>query len=146
MNGDGFYAEPNLGLISRVESYLQERSDVAHTVRVVSGGSSVVGATIDIELAILEAAVFSEVASDIDTELRSILKGRRFGTSLYLSTVYETIEAIQGIDTFDVQLSSASLFGSSLPAWIGLDSRGNIIVNEEYVISLGNIEITEKPV
>lgn len=142
VDSNGFYVAPSIGLISRVQTYLQDRSDVAHQVKVVDGSTALIPVTVDVELTILESAVFSEVASDVDTEMRNLLKGRRFGVSLYLSTVYETIEAIDGIDTFDVQLQETLLAG--LPAGVGLDSRGNIIADDEHIITVGSINIEQK--
>jgi hypothetical protein len=141
VDGDGFYVGPSVGLQARVETSLQEVADVAHVVRVVDGTTALVRVSPSVELTILEAAVFSEVASDIDTELRNLLKARRFSVSLFLSTAYELIEEVEGIDTFDVTFA---VDNTDLPALVGLDSRGNVLVDDGHVITLGTITITEK--
>ena len=142
VDGDGFYASPSAGLIARLQTYLQDRADVAHTVRVVDGSSALVSVSPTIEISILEEYVFAEVSSDIDTEIRNLLKSRRFGVSLYLSTIYDVIEALDGVDTFDVSLAVDEV---GLPTGVGVDSRGNVIVSDEFVITLGTITIDQKP-
>lgn len=139
-DSDEFYAAPNNGLKARLEDYLQARCDVAHSVRVVDGSTALVAADVTIQVKILESAIFSEVSSDIEAEVRVLLKKRRFGDDLFLSEVYEIIDAVDGVDYFDVSIETSDGDGGDND----VDSRGNLVVDDKHVITMGTISVTEK--
>lgn len=133
-DGDGFYVAPTTGLVRRLEEYLQERADVAHSVVVVSGEFQLIEAAIRIEIRRADAYTFQEVASDADAAVRAMLKARNFGVSLYLHQIHNTLDDIPGVDIANVEILGEAAF---------LDSDGNLIADQEHVITYGSIEIDE---
>lgn len=133
INSDGYYTAPSNGLIRSLETYLVEKSDVAHLVRVVSGAPSMVSVDITVSAKILTGYVFSEIATQIDTLVRTELKRRRYGVSLYLSRVHQIVQSIVGIDVFNVVIDSDT----------ALDSFGNLIIGDENVIVPGTISVSQ---
>lgn len=130
LDGDGFYAAPSVGLRRELETYLAARSDVAHQVKVVSGASSLVPATITVTLKVLDAYVYAEVASEVSAVLRELLKAREFGLDLRKSTVFDSIQGVTGVDVFDVTVSAEAEY---------LDSSQNVIVDKSHVVTLGSL-------
>jgi hypothetical protein len=133
-DGDGFYTAPSVGLIRRLQGYLSERSDVAHSVSVTSGSGQLVAAHIVAEIRRLDAYTYQEVANDVDAAFRAVLKGRNFGDSLYLSQLYGLAQDIDGLDVINITITGDEDF---------LDDNGNLIVDQEHVVTYGSVATTE---
>jgi len=131
---DGYYAAPSNGLIAALQTYLQGRADVAHAVRVVSGAASLVAAGIEIELKVSSGKVWAEVASKVASTVGELLRMRAFGLDLYLSEIYKEIQAITGVDVFNVEITGDEDY---------LDDDGNLVVSDRYTITKGTITMSE---
>jgi len=132
IDSGGYYTAPSTGLMRGLETYLEERSDVAHMVRVVSGARTMVGVDLQIGVRVIVGYVFSEVTTQIDNLVRSELKRRKFGISLYVSRIHQIIQSVIGVDVFNVTFASER----------ELDSYGNLLITAESVIVPGDIVIS----
>lgn len=140
---DGFYVVPSIGLMSRLQRYLDRRKEVTQVVKVVGGDHLLVPANIDVfvgvELGFREASVRAEVEENI---LR-VLKRRKFGDPLRLSELYAPIAPtrnnvrIDGVDFVNIKIVSPS---------DKLDPDGNLIVSNHEVVTKGSIDIKSETV
>jgi len=133
-DGDGFYVAPTTGLIRRLQEYLQDRADVAHSVSVVSGEFQLIAASIVLQIKRLDAYTFQEVATDCEAAVKAMLKSRNFGDSLYLHQIHKTLQAIPGVDVANVEITGDVDF---------LDDSGNLIADQEHVITYSSIDVEE---
>jgi hypothetical protein len=126
------YTAPSNGLIRSLETYLQERCDVAHVVRVSSGADALVSADITVEFRALTGFIFSQVQGQIDARIRTLLKRRAFGDDLYISQVYEEVQSVPGVDVCNVTIACEE---------VSVDGHQNLIISQEQVIVPGTILI-----
>jgi hypothetical protein len=138
---NGFYTAPPLALRRSLESYLNARKEVTQVVEVVSGEPFLVEAIITGTLGIIEGYVQATVISNARTAIEDLLRERRFGDSLRLSDLYTSIQpdpktgvgGVEGIDYAVFEITGPAAF---------LNSRGNLVITKEYVISLGSLTLT----
>lgn len=130
---DGFYTGPSAGLVNSVQAYLDGVKDVTHQVSVVSGASSLVAAQISISVKLSSAFVESELRANIESGIDSLLRGRNFDTSLYLSDLYDVLEPIEGIVHANITIAGPT---------DNLDAQGNLIVGELEIVTKGSVTIT----
>jgi hypothetical protein len=129
---DGNYASPSIGLRSSLQKYLDGIKEVTQVVEVVDGISVLILADISIQVKIVEAYVISEVKSQIESVVISILKGRDFNQPLYLSDLYDSImESSSGINYVNISITG--------PTDYLVD--GNLIPDSNQVIVLGSLVI-----
>jgi hypothetical protein len=134
IDSDGYYAIPSNGLIRTLEEYLEDRSDVAHLVHVVSGEEAMIEVDISVGIKPLTGYIYSELATQADTAIRLLLKRRRFGQDLYLSQVYALVQKIVGVDVFTVSFTCEE---------VELDATGNLIVPASQVIVPGTLSFSQ---
>jgi len=134
IDSEGYYAAPSSGLIRSLESYLSEKKDVAHLIKVVSGADSMKEIDFSIQIKPMTGYVYSELATQVDTLIRTLMKRREFGVDLYLSHVYAEVQKVTGIEVYNVAISSSVLI---------LDSAGNAIVTDAQVLVLGTLTISQ---
>lgn len=134
IDADGYYAAPSNGLIRSLEAYLEERSDVAHLVHVISGEEAMIEVDIAVGIKPLTGYVYSELVTQADTAIRLLLKRRKFGVDLYLSQVYALIQKIIGVDVFTVTFTCGE---------VDLDATGNLLVAESQVIVPGTLSFSQ---
>jgi hypothetical protein len=138
---NGFYVAPSLALMRSLETYLRARKEVTQVVEVVSGEPYLVPAVIEGTIGIIEGYVQATVLSNIRKAIEDLLRGRRFGDSLRLSDIYTSIQpdplrgtgGIVGVDYAVFEITGPTGF---------LNARGNLVIGEQYVISLGSLTLT----
>ena len=134
VNGpDGFYRAPSTGLIKALQGYLDSIKEVTHHVVVESGEHGLVYADLDLDVKINTSYVSSEIRQNIESLVSNLLKGRDFNQNLYLSTIYELVEAIDGVDYVNIEIVSP----------VEKLVNGNLVVNELEVITKGTLTVRE---
>jgi len=129
---DGNYTSPSIGLRSALQEYLDGIKEVTQVVEVVDGISVLILADISIKVKIIEAYVISEVKSQIESVVISLLKGREFNQPLYLSDLYDIVtESSAGINYVNISITG--------PTDYLVD--GNLIPDSNQVIVLGSLVI-----
>ena len=131
-DADGFYQEPSLALQRSLERYLEDRKEPTVTVKVMSGGDSLVAADMTITLGVLSSVVKSKAISTAGTIIDDILKDRDFGESLYRSQVTDALVAMSGVVYVNVTITGP----------VGkVNVDGNLVINNNEVITKGTITI-----
>jgi len=137
LDTDGNYTAPSVGLITGLQARLDEIKEVTQHVEVVDGSSLLVPAEIAMLLEVNKAAyVESEVVSDAVATVIGLLKKRDFNDPLYLSTLYENVEALNGVVRVNIEITGPAS---------SLDAEGNLVPTEtNRVISFGSLIIRDK--
>ena len=137
LNADGDYVAPSVGLIVGLQTYLDGIKEVTQQVEVVDGTPALVQATIDLELCIGEAYIYSEEEAKVRAAIIALLKGRSFDQPLYESDLNRVIEAASvGIEYYNVRITGPAPYP---------DSDGNMVPPENKIIKLavGGLTITQ---
>jgi len=137
------FVDPAPSTLTSLKTYLDERKDAVHTLSVISGTARVIDANVLIELKLTDAADpedvvgrVSDVIQKSDVEPLGILVEREYNDSLYLSEIYDAIDSV--VESFEIVNTNVIIQG---PVQY-LDSRGNLICPDGYVIQTGTITIT----
>lgn len=138
---NGFYTAPPLALMRSLERYLRARKEVTQVVEVVSGEPYLVSAVIVGVIGVLEGFVQATVLSNVRKAIEDLLRERVFGDSLRLSDLYTSIQpdpktgvgGVDGVDYATFEITGPVAF---------LNSRGNLVITREYVITLGSLTLT----
>lgn len=133
---DGFFTAPTHGLINSLQAFLDQRKEVTQTVEVVSGINFLVAANMKLRVGVLSGYALSVVESNVLTAVDGILRDRKFGESLYVSKVYDTIRAnVAGLAFLNVEVTGTTPSGFT-------DADGNVIVDAGHIITKGTITVT----
>lgn len=132
-DADGFYTAPPNGLMKRLEDYLAGIKDVTHSVKVIDGSASLVAATVTVSVKVQTNYVVSSVLSEIEENVRALLKDREYGDTLYKQSVYDLKDDVEGVLYLDVALGPTAK----------LDTGGNLVPEKGEVITIGTVTVTE---
>jgi len=132
-DGDGFYVAPSNGLIRALQTYLDARKDVTHTINVVSGADDLVELDVTVKVKVSRNYVSTTILSQVDVYVQELLKDNTPGDGLMLQTVYDIKNEIDGIDYLNVTLGPSGY----------VDGDGNIVVASYETITKGTITVTE---
>lgn len=136
----GFYAEPSFSLIQALQTYLDARKEITHTVSVASGAPFLIRAVILIRLSVLSGFSESLTKASVDTVVDGVLRDREFGASLYLSDLYIPIRAVAGV--FFVNVTIQGYLDSLDALQTGkLDIEGNLVIEKTEVVTKGTTTI-----
>lgn len=130
---DGFYREPSLVLQRVLQAYLDARKEPTVTVRVMSGGESLVEASMSIVLGVDSTVVKPVIIATAQTIVDDILKERNFGVSLYRSQITDPLAGLAGMQYVNVAITAPAT---------KLDTSGNLIIEQNEVITKGTVTIT----
>jgi hypothetical protein len=130
---DGFYQEPSLALQKALQTYLDARKEPTVTVKVLSGGESLVAVDATVVLGTLSSAVKPVVVATAKAIVDNLLKERDFGVSLYRSQVVDALAGISGVKYVNFSITSPST---------KLDSSGNLIIEKNEIITKGTIDVS----
>lgn len=133
---DGFFTAPTHGLLASLQTFLDQRKEVTQTVEVCSGINFLVAVSMKLRVGVLPGYAFSVVESNVLTAVDGILRDRKFGESLYVSKVYDTIrQNVAGIGFLNVEVTGTSPSGYT-------DANGNVIMDAGHIITKGTITVT----
>lgn len=130
---DGFYTEPSLGLMRALQNYLDDKKDVTHTVNVVSGGYTLVAATVSIKVKVLTNYVVSAVLAQVEAQANALLKDRDYGERLVLQSFYDIKKNVEGVDYLNVTLGPSGK----------RDADGNLVITVTELVTRGSVTVQE---
>jgi hypothetical protein len=137
LDSEGFYTAPSVGLVARLEAYMNDGKKAPSVqISVASGGDSLVAAVVAITGVLLPGYVKEEVQNTLIEVASQVLKGREFGVSLYEKEFYDAIRdaGVAGVGSaMTVQITGPSQY---------LDSRGNLMIEPTMVITKGSVTAT----
>jgi hypothetical protein len=148
-NGSNRYAATTPALREDLRSYLEGINDIVQVVSVVDGSPHLVPVDIEIEIQVNFNSIEDDVLENArlalvkdDAEPYGLLILREYGTSLYLSDLYEQIRANQ-TNTWDIDYMNIKITGPTSK----LDANGNLIINAamQETIQPGTITIKSIP-
>jgi len=131
-DANGYYTAPTSSLMVAVKAYLDQRKEVTQTVNVVDGSFYLVAAEITITLGVIRGYIGEEIVSIVDRQVRSILKKRKFGLSLYKSEIHDECDSIDGVDFSNVTITGPTTH---------VNANGNLVVSERETITLGTLTL-----
>jgi len=129
----GFYVAPSIALVQALQNHLDAIKEPTVTIKVMSGGSELVAAGIEIDLGVSAGVVKAKAKSTAETIVDGILKDRKFGISLYRSQLDDPLSAMDGVQWVNVRITA--------PA-IKLDADGNLIITKLEMITKGTVVVT----
>lgn len=131
---EGFYQAPSRGLMRALQNHLNEVKEVTHLVRVVSGATALVPASVNLKVKFNSSFVKSEVRAEIESGIDALLRRRDFSVPLYVSDIYNVVELVDGVDHVNITINNPVE---------RLDSDGNLVVRELEVVTKGTVTIEE---
>lgn len=134
-NAAGFYTGPTIGLQQALQSYLDARKEVTHTVKVTSGEGNLVRPVIQVRAGVKLGYSLSVTKAAIESAIDGLLQDRDFGASLYLSDFCPIIdELVAGLSFLNVTIQGYNDVSGELRA-DKLDESGNLVIEASEVIS-----------
>lgn len=136
----GNLVAPTLGLVAALQERLDTKRSVTQTVSVTSGENQLFPAVVEITASIKRD--FRETVTEVDiiAAVETVIRNKTFNQPLYLRDLYSAIEQIEGLDFFNVtitgHLDDGDLDNSKL------DDKGNLIVSEQEVVTVGTVTVT----
>lgn len=136
LDPDGFYIGPSTALIRALQVYLDGRKEPTATLKVYSGETALVEVDVEVVLGVESWVVKPKAAATAETVIDGLLKGRKFGVSLYRSQVTDKLmDEVSGIGWVNVRLTYPD--DPDL-----IDSYGNLIISMLQVVSKGDVTVT----
>ena len=129
----GFYAAPSTTLIQSLQNHLDGRKEVTQTVSVTSGAPFLVAPTIVVRIGITVGISTQVTKSAAEAVVDGVLRGRKFGKSLYITDLSTPLRAIAGVSFANVTLTDSG--GGTL------DGNGNLIITASQVITKGVVTV-----
>lgn len=140
LDGSGFYAAPSRGLVRSLQAFLDARKEVTQVVSVASGAFFLVPAVMEVEVGVLANFAVSVTGAAVVSAIDGLLKKRAFGDSLYVSDVSATGLSVSGTAYVNVNIlgyQNGALVDAGL-----LDAEGNLIIDDNRVITKGTVTVT----
>lgn len=143
----GFYAPPGTGLLKALESYLEQRKEVTHTLEVISGEDFMVPAVVQAEIAVLPGYPQSVAEASAVATIEALLKGRKFGQSLMLSVLKDALMNIEAVGWTNASISGSWEVPLATPPVLDttrLDAYGNLILSLGDILTRGQVTVTSR--
>lgn len=140
----GRYVSAPRELAESLEAYLNngEVTSPIMRIEVIDGIDQVyqlnTSAVVRYTAAITSATQMSNVLSNVESAIQELLIGREFGASLYLSDVYEILEAITGVSSVTFQITGYDN-RADYPA--SITDAGDLVILESEVITMGQTPV-----
>jgi len=102
-----------------------------------------------VEIKVLDQYIYSEVVGRAGTAVDTLLKARDYGASMPRKEYYDSLD-IEGIDyvnititnrQWGINVASVSVINEETPP--DVDSKGNLFISADMVISKGTITLSE---
>jgi hypothetical protein len=137
----GFYAAPSSSLIQSLQAYLDARKEVTQTVVVTSGANFLVKAVLTLRVGIKLGLSVQVMTTAVGAAVDSVLKGREFGDSLYISELVEAVLAVEGVVFTNITVNGHLDADDVTILTSKLDVNGNLTVPTSEVITKGLVTI-----
>lgn len=144
-DGAGFYAAPSVGLVQSLQAMLDARKEVTQTVRVISGASSLVRASVRVRLGVVPGKALNIAAGTAEAAINAVLRDRAFGASLYQSALWTVAKQVSGASFANVEILGYLGTDDALLT-DKLDADGNLIIAGTEVVTRGAVVVTTEVV
>lgn len=140
-DSEGFYVVPSIGLQDALERYLENGKEITQVIKVAGAEDVLVAADVTAHVGILSGYNERIVRSQVEAQILTVLRGRRFGVSLRLSELYAPISpesddiAIEGVDFVNIRITGPSS---------RVDVEGNLSIQDHEVVTRGTITVTSE--
>lgn len=131
----GFYVSPSVSLIQSLQNYLDARKEVTQTVEVVSGANFLILPQIIVRVAVRSGYSLEVTQAAVVVVLDNLLRGRRFGQSLYVSDISEAILTLGGVAFVNPTITGRRLPTTTTVSPDKLDGEGNLIILSSEIIT-----------
>jgi hypothetical protein len=140
-DSEGFYVVPTIGLKSSLQRFLDAKKEVTQVVKVTGADNLLVAADITVFVGILSGFNESSVRSQVEAEILTVLRGRKFGITLRLSELYAPIAPSPD----DVRIDGVDFVNIKVVGPTGrIDTDGNLPVQDFEVVTRGTIQVTSE--
>lgn len=131
-DGAGALVPPSDGLRSSLKTFLNERKMIGTEIYILDGLNKTINLTLDLTFSVTKSkdTVKSQIENAIDSLFTSTFVTP--GKPLFLSKVYEVVEAIEGVET---------VYVSANPEFV----NGAVPASNVEMIRLGTLEMREAP-
>jgi hypothetical protein len=142
----GFYAAPSIGLVHSLQNYLDARKEVTQTVIVTSGADYLLPAKMTVRVGVRDGYVLTVVQTSVIAAIDGLLRDRKFKQSLYVSDVEDAAQTVPGVQFVNVTiLGHLDRDGTTVLA-TKLDVSGNLIAQEQDIITKGSVTVSVESV
>jgi len=148
-DSNGFYTAPSNSLMQALKAHMDERRIETVRYSVVSGDYYLVEVDLLVYINVDEEAyVFSEVKTEVETDLSNMFKDRDYKQALYRKEYYNVVEGISGINYFNIRIANEAgttpiryqnSANTDDPPTADVD--GNVFVGDYETITKGTIKV-----
>jgi hypothetical protein len=134
---DGFYAPPSRALIKGFEAEMAGKSEPSVVITVSDGSKWLIYPHIEVTFRTSSGISPLKVKETLKSRFLSHLKGRKFGSSLYLggpTSLYNAVpvDVIEGLTHLNIEITG---FSAHQDSGAFLDTDGNLIVPKQEVLT-----------
>lgn len=131
----GFYVAPTVSLIQSLQTYLDARKEVTQTVQVTSGSNFLILPQIIVRVSVKPGYSLEVTQAAVVVVLDNLLRGRRFGQSLYVSDVSDAILTLAGVAFVNPVITGRRVPPGSTVSTDKLDPEGNMVISASEIIT-----------
>lgn len=136
----GRYVSAPEGLARNLASYLNTIAESTVEVVVTDGSINLLSVDAYIGIKILDSitndALRNSIRDEVRTAIQTLLLGRDFGVSLRIGDMYQTAEAVEGVQYSQIALVVRNNIGDDVSS-TRLNQFGDLVIEEYEVITLG---------
>jgi hypothetical protein len=149
---DGFYTAPSQALLTGLKSYLSSHNVLPTTVATVSGYRNIIAVDMTVEIKVSDQYMYSDVVVSVQNIIDDMFKNRIYGENLLRGTYYGLIVpnpvtgqgGVAGVARADISITATSFPDpSNTETAPSVDSDGNLIIGEDYILTRGTITYSE---
>jgi len=136
----GRYVVAPVGLVNGLDTFLNSISESTVNAVVVDGSVNLLSVDLYVEVGVISTYISeslrTQVQDNVRTAVQSLLIGRDFGVSLRIGDIYQTVEAIDGVDYSHTRVTVKTNEGIDV-SLTRLDQFGDLTVQDYEVITMG---------
>ena len=138
-DANGFLASPSVGLVQVLQTFLEARKEVTHTVEVVSGSDALIPAVLTIHIGVQEGKSETAIKQLVENVIDGILRNMLFGEDLYRSHLDLRLQSLEGVGFVNVTIDGHLVSAATVTTKV---VSGNLVVSDGEVITKGTVTVT----
>jgi photosystem II stability/assembly factor-like uncharacterized protein len=142
----GRYVSAPAGLALNLATFLNTISESTVEAVVTDGSNNLLSIDVTIAIQIVATIVSDVLRNNIKDGVRDVVQvlllGRDFGDSLRIGDIYQTVEAVEGIDYSNISIVVKNNIGDDIST-TRLDKFGDVEIEEFEVITMGMTPLVE---
>ena len=146
---DGNYIAPSTAQLDAVRAVVEKKVVSPAALSVVSGYWDAVKADVVAKVFVEQPYKFESVEATVRETIVGLLRGRKFGEDLFVSDIYSALvwngtTGIKGVKHANISITGTSwAHALRTGAAPGVNSDGNLVVGDAYVIVAGAVSVSE---